>query len=468
MPSATLAARQKFFVPFDDYKRTQGNDENISPNMILAIHPLGKDYNTTDQGLVIGERFRPFLRECVVEEDEKMTSQVHLTFNDKDYQVSNAIENGQYILGNGAMVDIGLGYGRHLNFFGRRFRLVGSYSDFPSNEIPTFVLKGYDGRHQMIEGDYIGRKPGSETLGTGFRKGRKKTPRIFKNKTDSDTVSELCYYHNFLVDLDPTAKKHTRVKKKGTTDWEFILSLARKNGYVCWVDFGEASNSGDWGTAVPGPQKFAKFRQKGIPQWVLHFRKPPHVMDSGFIFEYGKDLLEFNIREELTGVPSDIEIIHFDRKLRKVDLVTFNPTNVNPQLPEIRQGLIMGSEIRFAFGDRTIWTIYNKPFKDKKAAIEFAKRFLEVRNDDFVVGTGKIIGVENVRPRQIHFLDKIGRHSGEWVFSQVRHRYTSDGVYACEFTCRKRQPLISLTKIRQGSNTINFRQGSVVTPGGVT
>lgn len=433
---------------------------------MMAIHTVGNEYHTTDQGLVLGETYRPFLREMTIEEDEKMTSQVTLTFNDKDYQVSNSFHEGKPILGNGSMVDIGLGYGQQVNFFGRRFRLVGAYPTFPSGTMPTYMVKGYDGRRRMIEGDYLPRKRGVTPLGTGFRKGMKKTPKVFKNKTDSDIVSELCWYHGFLLDADPTTKKQTRVKKKGTTDWEFILSLARKNGYYVWVDFGESVDVTGLGTSygssfVPGPQKYAKYRQKGLPNWVLHFRKKPHTMNQGFIFEYGKDLLEFSVREEFTGLPSDIEIIHFDRKLRKVDLVAFNPTNVDPSRPEIEQGRILGSEIKFAFGDRTVWTIYNKPFKDKKAAIEFAKRFLEERNDDFVIGQGKVIGVENLRPRQLHYLNEIGRFSGEWLFSQVGHRYNSNGVYECDFTCRKRQPLVSLTKVKQGGATYTFKKGSL-------
>lgn len=470
MPNANPAAKQKFFIPFGDYGRTQGNNETASPNCMLAVHPLGQDYNTIDQGLVLGQTFRPFLKEVTVEEDEKMTSQVMMTFIDKENTISQALSGNYWTFGTGTMVDVGLGYGNNIYFMGRRFRLVGAYPNFPSGDTPTYTVKGYDGRHRMIDGENIPRQRGkgkSKAKG-GARKGVVKTPSVFKNKTDSDIISELCWYHGFLLDVDPTLKKVTRVKKKGLTDWEFILSLARKNGYTCWVDFGETLGTAVEGVGyIPGPAKYAKFRQYGIPNWVLHFRKKPHVMEHGFIFDYGKDLLEFNVREEFTSVPTDVEIIHFDRRLRKIDMVAFNPTNSDPNIEiSFKESRTLGSEIKFSVGDRMVWTINDKPFKDKKAAIEFAKRFLEERNDDFVVGTGKVIGSENIRPRQFHYLNNIARYSGEWLFTQTRHRFTSDNVYEVEFTARKRMPLVSKTKVKEGTNTITFKQGSLITKQG--
>lgn len=427
-----LAKKAKFFVPLSDYGASP--HERLAPRCILGIHQPNTDHAGIEKGLVVGEQLRPLLASVTVEEDEKMTSSCTLTFNDRNHQVS-----GSNIFRPGSGVDIGLGYGNNINFFGRRFRFVASYPNFPSSGQPTFIVKGYDGRHVMIDSGFMKQIYNSVTWRNLILNLQAlKTSNVFRKKTDTQIISEIGAAYGMLIDADDTIGRHTRVKKKGVTDWEFILKLARINGFTAWVDFGEDSNV-NYPSQDPVFSRHARFRPKGVPFWILHFRKKQNEFNEGYNFSWGKDLLEFNVRQEFSSVPTDVEILFYDKRQKKLDVMWWQLKNPNKDPKEAIRDLY-GSEIRFVAGDRFVHTINDKPFKSKKDAEEFAKLYIQQRNNDFVIGQGRIIGAENVRPRQVHFLENISYWRGDWRFIQTKHNYTPNEPYTIDFTAIRLGP----------------------------
>jgi len=76
-------------------------------------------------------------------------------------------------------------------------------------------------------------------------------------------------------------------------------------------------------------------------------------------------------------------------------------------------------------------------------------------------GRGKIIGVENVRPRQIHKLGGVDIYSGEYYFTQVKHHFVGESVYNCDFVAYRIMPQSLQDLIRRGQIVQKFKADSL-------
>jgi hypothetical protein len=62
---------------------------------------------------------------------------------------------------------------------------------------------------------------------------------------------------------------------------------------------------------------------------------------------------------------------------------------------------------------------------------------LRDHKDNFITARGTVVGLETLRPGQVHTIDGVGiQLSGDYEFTTVTHKFSGDG-YVCEFFAHK-------------------------------
>jgi hypothetical protein len=258
--------------------------------------------------------------------------------------------------------------------------------------------------------------------------GEKDRGKTFKGKTDAE-IAEAVFKE---IDAAPftfaTKGTKTRVRKRGTTYWQFLQRLARLNDYVVFVryDPDKGTNVGYFG--------------------------PPDVEDQPkkFRFDYGTGeqdagLLEFFPDLSLASQQTKLEMIYTDAKTRKTHRLTIDVSKKSEKTlfvgtsgtKKLKDAVKSGPSITFTiFGQRTK-TVVGRTFRGPADAKRFAAVWFESMQDEFALGRGSILGNETLRRGQVHELSGIGtRLSGDWHFTSVSHRM-GGGIYEVPFTARK-------------------------------
>jgi len=455
-------ARALLYQPRGSYRNQSGDndrDYKITPTVKVGIISAGDEgkvlvrsrtpsvAEAEDRG--IGEMVRAHITELTVEEDYEMATSAQVTIADPLNRLADSA-----IMTRGTILDISVGYDGN-TLFKDRFEMVGVNTEFSRDGIPIIKLKGYDGRVKMTLGDYLPHKREEQRhskqreLGAFKPKNRKRTgaanpPKSFKKKRDSEIADEVAGYFGYMTDIEPTGKRRNRIKKKGTSYWEFMLNIARDNNFVTWVD---------WSTSASGSEG-----------WCLHFRRKVEEFKEGYAFEYnpnmeiesrsgrtgfrtvGGGLLNASVSIDLPTQATDIEVSYFDKKKvnlgrRSVVLPVYDQKtgremkDANGRIvTRNEKRTIFGGRVRFLLGGRVVEAINHIPFKNKKEAQQFALAWMLKREEDLSTVDGTIIGTENVRARQVHKLIGLGNtFSGDYYFTQVTHKFSSTEPYTTDF-----------------------------------
>lgn len=436
-----------------DYTNT-GNSVNNSPvgragpAFNIEVYKEGdKGENSLTTASELGRILKPYIKNWSIEEDEQMATILTLNLVNPEFVVSR-----NAWLNEGDEIVIPFGYGAATTDNYQRFILIRSHPEFPDDGVPSITFKGYDGRYYAINKDFLPHKKRYRI--SPFEKNklykRKKqavAPSVFSNLTDDEIIDRVAEHYGFAVDLDATTGKKTRVKKKDTSDWEFIIDLCKANDFTAWVDWDDTFHS-----------------------WVLHFRKKEEKFSAGYDFQYQAGgtgtLLSFSPTRDTTRQITDIEIIHFDKKLRKVDVQYLSQDDkALPPLPEdpddFERYTDYGAALKFKFEGRTIDTFGDRPFKTKEDAMKFASYLLNKYQQDFMPARGTLIGVENIRPRQIHKISGVDIYSGDYYFTQVKQLFDDSNVFKTEFIAYRIMPQSRRDLIRRGQIVQTFRAESI-------
>jgi len=422
------------------------------------------------KGRELGDKIKAFISSIDVEEDESMTTKLTLTMQNVNYVLS---QSQAVTEGDACFVD--LGYGTQTWNRNGRFVFVRSHPHFTRDGIPTIQFIGYDGRFAMIGSDWLTTKRSRQLTGGAIARGRRKglgqAPSVYKNQRDDQIIDRIAYHYGFSIDVDRVAGARTRVKKKKTSDWEFIRKIAEKRQYTAWVDWDDFNQT-----------------------YCIHYREKPGKFDRGYVFHYGtptpKDmkqierttenrngpvgtLLEFHPTLDTTKMITDIEVIHFDRRERYLDneWLSYQDKSLPPPPPDPDSYDYSGTQaygalLKFKVGGRVIQTWSNRPFKNKKQAKEYAFNLVNKFQADFMTARGTIIGTPDIRPRQVHRLTGIGRYSGDYYTTQVTHHYKSDGFYETEFVAYRLLDETLPGLIRRGQITQRWAV-PLITPQGI-
>jgi hypothetical protein len=426
----------------------------VGENLKLDIYPkevaTGKKTQSVARAREIGTDLKKYFRTISVNENEEMASQLRMTFVNPEFEFSR-----QKVLSEGDHVVPYFGRGNDVFSNFNRFVLIRSHPHFGRDGVPTIELVGRDGRFMMTGNEFLGKKRRARA----GRKEQKKGPTNF-NGTDSSIIDQIAYFYGWAVDLDPTTGTKTRVRKKGTSMWEFVLAIAKANNYTAWVDWSDY-----------------------FDLWILHFRKKQEVPGPGRIFEYSSQtenstLLEFHPTRDASRQITDIEVLHFDRKTRYIDTqwLSYEDKSLPPPPPDRgferdSQGRTVidfserreyGASLVFKLEGRVIKTFADRPFKNKQQAKEYVIRLVNEHQSDFMTARGVVVGTENLRPRQIHDLRGIDEYSGFYYFTDVTHKAGAEGsIYENDFVGYRILDNTATQLIRRGQ-LVSKWQGSEI------
>lgn len=383
---------------------------------------------------------RTLIQSVTFEEDEEMSSQVEImvvnqpeTGPGKPVNWRAVIDSKVFAEGN--FIDLHMGYGTQRTFMDR-LEIVKWLPKFPEGSGPaTLAIQAFDGRHKMQKANK--------------NKGDKPRKTFHTNTPDELIVDKIAKKYGFKSDTDPTESKKKAVKsnsKKGKkkvtqhviptrvqgsdkSDWAFLQKIADMNNFDLWVDWDRVGE-----------------------QYTVHFKKKPDHGSPEYKFTYngGDGSLisaepDFSIQDQ----PTDVEVLVFDKKTRKVELTVIYDTRkseevvvgggrANPGYLQAQKSIAAGASVRFTAFGQTIEAFADRPFRSKKEAASFVQKWLKEREQDFLLMQGKVVGLPTLRPRQIHELAGLGgRLDGFYRFTNVRHIMEPGGIYHCEFTAHK-------------------------------
>ncbi len=475
--------------------------QEIAPSFDLAIE--GKDASNAGP---IFAAVRPLIAGVSYEEDEEMATLFELTIvNQPDAMAGRPIDWKAVIdckaFQEGNAIDLFMGYGQNQNYMGR-VEIVKWLPRGGEQGTGTFMIKGYDGRHRMTVGNqYKLKKPKEERVGTkGGKRGRKKSHgtkgqpqkqrHVFSGLTDDQIVRKVAAKYGYVADCDTPEKglqtKATGGKKglikgggtaiekgakaKRTTaipnrvqlsdqkDWEFLQRLAEINRFDLWVDYDLIEK-----------------------QWVVHFKKRQTAGNAEYTFCYnGYDgsLIEWESEFAVTEQTNSVEVVYFDRAKKQIQLTSIEDTtreedvNLQTATPgnfSVKTSVGTGARVRFTAFGQSLEAISQKPFRSRKEAEAFVSSWLTERERDFLILKAKVIGIESLRPRQIHeFVGMSTRCDGLYRLTQVKHVMTGGEPYVCEVVGHKvlsqeisRRPPTSKANVKVKGNVVISGGGKV-------
>lgn len=333
----------------------------------------------------------------------------------------------------GKFLEAQFGYGRSLMSVGA-CQIAKKHPDFPEKGFPSFTIEGYDLLSKL-----------SRTF--------PKTGKGYVGMTYGKIVEEVAMRAGFVMDaIDPRGldaigdsrykgediqdkKGQVKTQPKGQNDYVFLKKIAEINGFDLFSKFD------------PQTRKFVLFFQP--PGTINQKEIFTFVYNSGET-SFQNTLLSFQPTLDAHDQSNEYEIfVMKDKEVggTSVDYVSRVTVEDQHKLKEDqeRRGsygkqkpLNRGHEYAFKAFGRSFRFPPNKRFKDENEARRCIEEFIKRQAENFITGTGKLIGLEALQARQIHNLTGLGEQfSGKYYFTQVKHVMSRTNGYSCEFACRK-------------------------------
>jgi len=348
--------------------------------------------------------------------------------------------------------------------------------NFPEEGMPQLTCTGYDITHKMMdnEGPIVsGNKPGQKLATKRPVELSDDQGQVFQTILHSEVVSRIADMYGMDKDIDATKIRDHMMIKKGRKHFELVKGLANLNNRDMWVDWS------------PKTQR-----------WTLHWKEKNRVQAAKYILRYAADvdknsqfnantagtLLGFEPEYGIRETVSTATILIFDGKNQRwVSAIEiedasgpdpiFKPgggiaqrsaVSRRPKPPKpgvtpkakktearattlkrnakdvIGEALDNATSFRIAAGGTTIDVLPpGNRFKNPEDAAKFLFRWFQNKQDNFIAGKGRTIGIETLRARQVHTLRGLGeRLEGDYFFTRVNHSQAGE-KYHCEFNANR-------------------------------
>jgi phage protein D len=383
-------------------------DKNSLASVSVDASTLAPQFSIQVAGQSIDKNIVPFVRSIEFESADGIADLCKIHCDNPESMISNA-----KIFQPGNELSLFIGYKEPLTHIGRVI-IQSQIPDFPQEGIPTLEITGYTKDCELSDN------------GPAESKDRR-----FRDYKYSDAIRDIAERYHMATDIDPTPDNpHDWFQKSGLSDYELIQGLANLNGFVFWVD-------GD---------------EKGI--WTLHFKDPKNLneQDKEYTFTYNdgdnSTLLKFSPELLIKGSLTKISVVVKDRKtgkVIKVDVEELN--NASPDIEingdptkKVDKQYTTGSDIKLYFGDYAFDVISNKRFTKEEDARYWAQQWFRKQRENFILASGKCIGLETLMARQIHNIKNTSpAYDGKYYFTTVRHLLNDSG-YTCDFNARRLVP----------------------------
>jgi len=311
------------------------------------------------------------------------------------------------------------GYGPDLTFVGRA-EIVKMRTTFPPDGMPGLSVTGYTRDHRMTE-----RRPDPE--GEAAEKSKKKA--VWNGFTVEEVVTAVAASHGLQPDIDDAPELDGNFyQSREMSDFDFVVGLSNLVGYFFWVDGDEDG------------------------RWWLHFKSPakvgPAVQDKVYTFKY-------NSGDETTLLTFAPEMLLKDYFTKVVAVLTLPSGEViKKEFVESKKSewdtkprtegelaedsLGTAASIKLFLKDFSITIPAVEGIKDEATLEWWVDSWIKRHRQEFMTGKGQVVGLENLRARQSHKVQNVGKvYDGSWFFSRVRHILDAQGGYICDFDARK-------------------------------
>lgn len=388
----------------------------------IGAQPIGLDESVTQ-----------YIDGIIFEDNADQFDLLTITFNNQmDGQGGGDILSliDSKLFAEGTILEIRMGWGKSLRTIGAA-QIVKKIPNYAEDGV-NFVLEGYDLLHNAAK-----RRPKGGVSYASFR--------------DSQIASIIGERNGFDIAIkDPksfsgirrTKGVFDRIQKKGVSDYEFLKKVAEINAFDVFSRFDTDR------------KKFALFFQPAA----VTKQKEVHT----FIYNEGEasyvdSLLSFQPTLDAFGQSTDFEIFVIKNKQTggtRVDFIKKLNTEENSKFKAENQRRFTGGnfgpeggkqspsddgiQVAFKAFGRSFRFPRHKRFKDEAAAKAEIERFIKRQKENFITGSGTILGKETVQSRQSHNLTGLGdQFSGKYYFTKVVHRMVRGEGYMLDFTCRK-------------------------------
>ncbi len=411
-----------------------------SVGAVLARDPFAPNYQVITRGgqgaqpNVWTDEITQYIDEITYEDNADQFDVLSITFTNQidgmgGGKVLSLLDSK--LMAEGTILQIKMGYGKSLRTVGAA-QIVKRLPSFGQSDV-TFAVEAFDLLHNAAR-----RRPKGGVSYTGFRDSQIASIIGSRNGFDISTTDPLSF-----AGIRKTKGVFDRVQKKGVSDYEFLKKVADINGYDLYSKFN------------PETSKFSLFFQ---PMGKTKKNKEvfTFVYNEGDVSHHSS-LMDFIPTLDASGQATDFEIfvvkdkkvggtkVNFihrltldeQKKLKAENERRFTGGNPGPQggrqAPEDD-----GIKVAFkAFGRSFRFPAY-KRFKNEFEARRAIEEFIKRQKENFVTGSGNLIGNEALQSRQVHNLQGLGEQfSGKYYFTKVVHTMKRGAGYSCSFDARK-------------------------------
>jgi phage protein D len=368
---------------------------------------LAPRYLIKVEGTKLSEDVTRYITSVEFTEQENSASKIVLTVLNENFKFLDT-----KIFAEGNKIDLWMGYvSKPLEFMARGI-IVKPNPNFPRSGIPTMTVIAHDLSRKLmrLREDDIG--------------------KVYKKKRDSEIASLLFKSIEATPNVKTTTGLKTRVRKRGVTPWQFLKNLAKINGYIISIkyDIKKRTNVGYFGPPLDENQP----------------NKYNFIYGSG---EQDSTLLDFRPDMSLASQETKLEMSYTDEKTRKTHKLVIDISNKKAEdtlftasgaKKKLKKTIPNGPSITFGIFGQQMKTVVGRTFKSPTDAKRFAAAWFQSMQDEFVLGSGTILGVADIRRGHVHELNGLGnRLSGNWHFTSVSHSMQSGSIYEVRFTARK-------------------------------
>lgn len=337
-----------------------------------------------------------------------------------------SLESKAWLPGN--QVDVYLGYGGKPTHIASG--IIQKWSpNFPASGMPTLTVTALDASVRMMDGEFVGEA------------------RAFPAELGSDVgrivLDVISNYDLYNGDIQPLLGPFNvpTHKKAGMTDFQFLRGVANLGAFEFKVRY--------------------DVNQK---KWLVYFRTPTSDQKKKYTFVYGyqlNTLLSFDVSWGLRDQPSEVKVLFLDKfsgiyqeiSSKKVSAathkaidkeITAKGADFTPDMKYTDAGSLADEKeilslerIRIATGGISIEVVPERPFESIAMAEAFAARWIKQRRDNFIVGSGTVVGLEELRCGDVHTISGVGLQlSGDYEFTNVTHNFSASG-FTTKFVAHK-------------------------------
>ena len=317
-------------------------------------------------------------------------------------------------------VEVAMGYEKDL-----KLMMKGNFTtmepSFPSSGGPTLTVRGLNILHKLRKKQFSNVWAVDEKHPNGW-----KESEIAENLgtlTDTDVKDKNAKRFPLPVEIDENARSKeqplTYVAQGSQYDIDFLLSRARRIGYVSFVKEAEAEKG-----------RITKERR-------LYFgpsdAKHPSLRQATFELKWGLSLIDFKPTFTTANQVISVTVTGMNRSTKQE--IT-GKASLTDQKFRLNRDLVKQLESSDAREERVV----DRPVFTQKEADELACAILLERSKDLIKASGTCVGLPDLRAGQRVKISGLGsRFSGEYFVTDTTHTINDSG-YITKFNARREDP----------------------------